>query len=239
MTLAIVISVVAVFLCGASIGILAVLVAGIRSEDRAQNLTRTPRTRTEAVTRRLLGAGTRTTEPAPARPSPIPPKANCHDPPDPVRHHPRHRDRPRHHRPPQPPALLLLALSPGPASPPGHHPQPVPPAITPACGCATPPPGSAPGRGRRPVSFTAQYRMAETARHLPVIAALEAAIPDAAALVFASLGIALALHGRRALRARALNLAAVGTSVAMNVLAAGPRVAGPGDLGHAPRLPTR
>jgi hypothetical protein len=59
MTLAIVISVVAVFLCGASIGILAVLVAGIRSEDRAQNLTRTPRTRTEAVTRRLLGAGTR------------------------------------------------------------------------------------------------------------------------------------------------------------------------------------
>ena len=36
------------------------------------------------------------------------------------------------------------------------------------------------------VSFTAQYRMAETARHLPVIAALEAAIPDAAALVFAS-----------------------------------------------------
>jgi hypothetical protein len=72
------------------------------------------------------------------------------------------------------------------------------------------------------VSFTAQYRMAETARHLPVIAALEAAIPDAAALVFASLGIALALHGRRALRARALNLAAVGTSVFMNVLAAEP-----------------
>ena len=57
MTLAIMISVVAIFLCGASIG--AVLVAGIRSEDRAQNLTRTPRTRTEAVTRRLLGAGTR------------------------------------------------------------------------------------------------------------------------------------------------------------------------------------
>jgi len=72
------------------------------------------------------------------------------------------------------------------------------------------------------VSFTAQFRMADAARHLPVIAALEAAIPDAAALVFASLGIALALHGRRALRARALNLAAVGTSVFMNVLAAGP-----------------
>jgi len=70
------------------------------------------------------------------------------------------------------------------------------------------------------VSFTAQYRMVDATRHLPVIAALEAAIPDAAALVFASLGIALALHGRRALRARALNLAAVGTSVFMNVLAA-------------------
>src|SRR5690349_14057549 len=70
------------------------------------------------------------------------------------------------------------------------------------------------------VSFTAQYRMAETARHLPAMAALEAAIPDAAALVFACLGIALALHGRRALRARGLNLAAVGTSVFMNTIAA-------------------
>ena len=72
------------------------------------------------------------------------------------------------------------------------------------------------------VSFTAQYRMVDATRHLSAIAALEAAIPDAAALVFASLGIALALHGRRALRARALNLAAVGTSVFMNVLAAAP-----------------
>ena len=72
------------------------------------------------------------------------------------------------------------------------------------------------------VSFTAQYRMAEAARHLPVVAALEAAIPDAAALVFACLGIALALHGRRALRPRALNLAAVGTSVFMNAIAAAP-----------------
>jgi hypothetical protein len=72
------------------------------------------------------------------------------------------------------------------------------------------------------VSFTAQYRMAEAARHLPMVAALEAAIPDAAALVFACLGIALALHGRRALRPRALNLAAVGTSVFMNTIAAAP-----------------
>jgi hypothetical protein len=61
------------------------------------------------------------------------------------------------------------------------------------------------------VSFTAQYQLADATRHLPVIAALEAAIPDAAALVFACLGVALALHGRRAIRARTLNLAAVGT----------------------------
>ena len=72
------------------------------------------------------------------------------------------------------------------------------------------------------VSFTAQYRMAEAARHLQVVAALEAAIPDAAALVFACLGIALALHGRRALRARALNLASVAASVFMNAIAAAP-----------------
>ena len=72
------------------------------------------------------------------------------------------------------------------------------------------------------VSFSAQYRMVDDARGLPVIAGLEAAIPDAAALVFACLGIALALHGRRALRARFLNVAAVGTSVFMNAIAAGP-----------------
>ena len=72
------------------------------------------------------------------------------------------------------------------------------------------------------VSFTAQYRMAETARRLPVVAALEAAIPDAAAVVFACLGIALALHGRRAVRARALNLASVAASVFMNAIAAAP-----------------
>ena len=49
------------------------------------------------------------------------------------------------------------------------------------------------------VSFTAQYRMIDAARRLAVIAGLEAAIPDAAALVFACLGVALALHGRRAI----------------------------------------
>jgi hypothetical protein len=72
------------------------------------------------------------------------------------------------------------------------------------------------------VSFTAQYRMVVAVRHLPVVAALEAAIPDAAALVFACLGIALAVHGRRALRARALNLASVAASVFMNAIAAAP-----------------
>jgi hypothetical protein len=72
------------------------------------------------------------------------------------------------------------------------------------------------------VSFTAQFRLVDATRHLPVVAVLEAAIPDTAALVFACLGIALALHGRRALRARALNLASVGASVFMNAIAAAP-----------------
>jgi hypothetical protein len=72
------------------------------------------------------------------------------------------------------------------------------------------------------VSFTAQYQMVVATRHLRVVAALEAAIPDTAAVVFACLGVALALHGRRALRARALNLASVGTSVFMNAIAAAP-----------------
>jgi hypothetical protein len=72
------------------------------------------------------------------------------------------------------------------------------------------------------VSFTAQYKMIATARRLAVVAALEAAIPDAAALVFASLGIALALHGLRAIRVRALNVGSVAVSVFMNVIAAAP-----------------
>ena len=72
------------------------------------------------------------------------------------------------------------------------------------------------------VSFTAQYRLVYAARRLPLIAGLEAAIPDAAALVFACLGVALALHGRHAIRARVLNVAAAGASVFMNVIAAAP-----------------
>ncbi len=72
------------------------------------------------------------------------------------------------------------------------------------------------------VSFEAQYTMIYAARGNSAIAALEAAIPDTAAVVFACLGIALALHGKRAIRARVLNVGAVATSVTMNALAAGP-----------------
>jgi hypothetical protein len=71
------------------------------------------------------------------------------------------------------------------------------------------------------VSYAAQYRMVFAAKGVAAVAAVEAAIPDVAALIFATLGIALALHGKRAIRARVLNVAAVVTSVAMNVLAAG------------------
>ncbi len=72
------------------------------------------------------------------------------------------------------------------------------------------------------VSFTAQYRLVFEARGIAVAAALEAAIPDAAALVFACLAVALALHGHHAVRARLLNAASAGTSVFMNVIAAAP-----------------
>jgi hypothetical protein len=53
---------IAVFLSGAVIGVLAIVVAGIRSDDRAKTLTGAPRTRAEAATRRLLGVGVRTPE---------------------------------------------------------------------------------------------------------------------------------------------------------------------------------
>ena len=72
------------------------------------------------------------------------------------------------------------------------------------------------------VSFSAQYRMVYAARRVALVAGLEAGIPDAAALVFASLGVALALHGRRAIRARLLNVASVAASVSMNTIAAAP-----------------
>ncbi len=71
------------------------------------------------------------------------------------------------------------------------------------------------------VSYEAQYRMVFAAKGVAPVAAIEAGIPDVAAVVFATLGIALALHGKRAIRARVLNVSAVATSVTMNVLAAG------------------
>jgi hypothetical protein len=76
--------------------------------------------------------------------------------------------------------------------------------------------------GSAVVSYAAQYRMVYAAKGTSAVAALEAAIPDVAALIFATLGVALALHGKRAIRARVLNISAVGTSVLMNALAAAP-----------------
>ena len=62
MTFTIALIAIAAFLSGSAIGIFAVLVVGIRSDDRAKNLTGIPRTGTEAVTRRLLGVGVRIPE---------------------------------------------------------------------------------------------------------------------------------------------------------------------------------
>jgi hypothetical protein len=72
------------------------------------------------------------------------------------------------------------------------------------------------------VSYTAQYEMVRAVKHLAVISSLEAGIPDVGSMIFACLGIALALRGRRAIRARALNVACVGLSLGMNALAASP-----------------
>jgi hypothetical protein len=71
------------------------------------------------------------------------------------------------------------------------------------------------------VSWQAQYAMVWGVKHLSWVAAVEAGIPDAGAVVFAALGVALALHGKQALRARALNAACIGISLTMNALAAG------------------
>jgi hypothetical protein len=47
------------FLSSAVIGVIALVVIGIHSDDRAKSLTNRPRTRVDAATRRLLGAGVR------------------------------------------------------------------------------------------------------------------------------------------------------------------------------------
>ena len=72
------------------------------------------------------------------------------------------------------------------------------------------------------VSWDAQYILVRDVKHASVIAALEAGIPDIGALIFAALGIALALHGRRAIRPRALNVTCIAISLAMNALASAP-----------------
>jgi hypothetical protein len=51
--------IVATFLSGAVLGVLVLLIVGIHRGDRAQHLADAPRTHVEAVTRRVLGVGTR------------------------------------------------------------------------------------------------------------------------------------------------------------------------------------
>ena len=59
MTLAICLLILAAFLAGTTVGVIAVVIAGIRSEDRNKTLKGKPRTYAEAGTRRVAGAGTR------------------------------------------------------------------------------------------------------------------------------------------------------------------------------------
>lgn len=72
------------------------------------------------------------------------------------------------------------------------------------------------------VSYEAQWRLVYRDKHELAVSYVQAAIPDLGSLVFACFGIALALHGRRAIRARLLNVLCVGISVTMNALAAKP-----------------
>jgi hypothetical protein len=59
MTLAIVILAITIFLAGAVLGFLTLLLVGIRKGDRARHLADAPHTQVEAITRRVLGVGTR------------------------------------------------------------------------------------------------------------------------------------------------------------------------------------
>ena len=60
MTFAVGILTLAVFLSGAVVGVLAMLVIGIRKVDRARHLADEPDTRLDALTRSTLGVGVRT-----------------------------------------------------------------------------------------------------------------------------------------------------------------------------------
>jgi hypothetical protein len=63
MTAAVFIIATSAVLFGATIGILTVLVIGIRRDDRSKTLTDSPRSSVEAATRRLLGVGVRNAHP--------------------------------------------------------------------------------------------------------------------------------------------------------------------------------
>lgn len=59
MALAVAILAIAVFLAGAVLGFLTLIIVGIRQGDRPRSLADAPHTHVEAVTRRVLGVGTR------------------------------------------------------------------------------------------------------------------------------------------------------------------------------------
>ena len=75
--------------------------------------------------------------------------------------------------------------------------------------------------GAAAVSYQAQLQLVQHTKHTQ-LAYVQAAVPDLGALVFALMGVSLALQGKRAVRARALNAVCVGLSVGMNALAAKP-----------------
>ena len=59
MTFAVAILAIAVFLGGAVLGFLLLIIIGIRRGDRTRHLADAPHTHAEAITRRVLGVGTR------------------------------------------------------------------------------------------------------------------------------------------------------------------------------------
>jgi hypothetical protein len=56
---ALAIVIISAFLSGAVLGVLALLIVGIHRGDRARRLADAPHTQVEAVTRRVMGVGTR------------------------------------------------------------------------------------------------------------------------------------------------------------------------------------
>ena len=59
MTFAVAILAIAVFLAGAVLGFLLLIIIGIRRGDRTRHLADAPHTHAEAITRRVLGVGIR------------------------------------------------------------------------------------------------------------------------------------------------------------------------------------